>query len=542
MTQSIVYIFVALIGGIGVFYHGSRVLSEGLQLLSGKIVKSFVITKKFSTPLVDFFKGALLTFLSFSPSMSSVVTLGLSYARLIKQKSVPAIFLGVILGTLFITGLLLLASKSAALVLIACGFLLRTIISGVVVKNIGKVFVGLGLCYFGIMLNVESFSVINRLELFQPIVSFLSALSPYYSNILVFCFGGAIAIFFAKSVVVIPLTIALFHFNIFSTWVLCSFFIGGIGASFILTYLTAKNDISGNSLKHLKTIIIIYLLSGLLCITLMPIVYGAHFKTYDYTGPLILSLIHLSFISLFLLLSARRLFEQTLSGPSKDELSYEQSRLLYMGRGKMITPSMAFIMVEMEVIKLMDIVDRMFKRSKDYLDSDEKRARSLAKIKDYERIIDNIQVEVDVFIEKVISSGIGEEDARESLRYLKIGNAIEEIADSLDKFVTTLTKYYEEWELSSIEKQEIGILFDEIYENYKRSFSIFSHLRNKDEDTEEVIQRLLTLKKVLLNEREEFAQKLEDCKDFRVIYYSDLMISLAKMRGSARDIYALVNL
>ena len=244
-----------------------------------------------------------------------------------------------------------------------------------------------------------------------------------------------------------------------------------------------------------------------------------------------------SFFSFFIQLISHKFLLNVFYRPDKEEYSYEQSRLKYLGEGRMMNPSMAFVMVEMELVKLFDIVDRMFKRCRDYVDSDEKRARSLAKIKDYERIIDNIQHEIDVFIEKSISTGIGEEDSKISMKYLKLASSMEKLADSLDKLATILTRFYEMWELSESEKDKLLLFYEEIYELYKHSYNIFIGEKNEDEDLEPTIERMLSLKNTLFNARTEFSKAHESEPDLMKIYYSDMMIALASMRGQARDIY-----
>ena len=61
--------------------------------------------------------------------------------------------------------------------------------------------------------------------------------------------------------------------------------------------------------------------------------------------------------------------------------------------------------------------------------------------------------------------------------------------------------------------------------------------KNEDEDLEPTIERMLSLKNTLFNARTEFSKAHESEPDLMKIYYSDMMIALASMRGQARDIY-----
>ena len=84
-----------LLTGFAIFYYGSRSFAEGIQLLTSKVIKSFVLNKKNNYAIIDFLNGAKLSLISFSPAMSSMVTLGLSNAKLLKEGRSLNMFSGI---------------------------------------------------------------------------------------------------------------------------------------------------------------------------------------------------------------------------------------------------------------------------------------------------------------------------------------------------------------------------------------------------------------------------------------------------------------
>ena len=526
-----------LLTGFSIFYFGSRSLAEGIQLLTSRAVKSFVLNKESNYALIDFLNGAKLTLISFSPVMSSMVNLGLSNAKLLKDGRALNMFSGVTFGVFLISTVLAYYSLELAYLLMSLGFLMRTFIPGKLFRNAGKLSLGLGLVYLAMsfiekaFLDVHAESVLHNLITFSLEHSILTAILSY------FIIGLCLSVIFLRANLVIALAVAISHYTSIVDFQVASLVSGGILGVFLLTFMASKKEASHRSLSEIKVIIFSIVLTKIIISTLIIIFPEISMSSIKGTSFLLAYIFSFSLLSLFIQLLSKKFLLNFYKKVDDDEYNYEQSRLKYLGEGRMLSPSMAFVMVEMEIVKLMDIVDRMFLRCHEYIESDEKRARSLAKIKDYERIIDNIQFEIDVFVEKAISTGIGEEDASTSIKYLKLASSLEKIADSLDKLATILTRFYEKWELSETEINKIILFYDEIYSLYKKSYKIFISETEPDEDIEDTLERMISLKMTLLNEREDFARAHPEDPNLMNIYYSDMMIALATTRGHARDIY-----
>ncbi|MEE3080104.1 MAG: hypothetical protein VX341_12260 [Bdellovibrionota bacterium] len=526
-----------LLTGFAIFYYGSRSFAEGIQLLTSKVIKSFVLNKKNNYAIIDFLNGAKLSLISFSPAMSSMVTLGLSNAKLLKEGRSLNMFSGIVFGFFLMTTVIGYYWLELSYLLMSLGFLIRTFIPGNIFRNAGKVSMGLGLIYLALTFMERAFSDVYAESILQNFLTLSLNVSTITSVFVYLLIGLCLTLIFLRANLIIAFAVAISHYTFLIDIQLCALVTGCILGVFILSMMASKNDASHRSLAEIKTIIVSLILGAGLAMS--GLIYFADILQANYKGItfILFYIFNFSFFSFFIQLISHKFLLNVFYRPDKEEYSYEQSRLKYLGEGRMMNPSMAFVMVEMELVKLFDIVDRMFMRCRDYVDSDEKRARSLAKIKDYERIIDNIQHEIDVFIEKSISTGIGEEDSKISMKYLKLASSMEKLADSLDKLATILTRFYEMWELSESEKDKLLLFYEEIYELYKHSYYIFIGEKNEDEDLEPTIERMLSLKNTLFNARTEFSKAHESEPDLMKIYYSDMMIALASMRGQARDIY-----
>jgi phosphate:Na+ symporter len=529
------------ISGLAIFFFGQRTLSQGLQTLGGVIVKRIVHNKKEKNPLFNFWNGARLSLLGFSPTMSSMVVIGLANANLLKNYRILPMMMGTALGGSAILFVLSVGNHDRGLNLIAGGLLLGLILRGFRYRSLGKFLLGLGLVFLGVSVMEESIKLLSDWDKIRASIDYVKELSLIGALSLSTIIGLLLALSLTSSTMVFAIAAVLGRIDVFGATFCFGLAMGATLSSFVMTFITSKNQARPYAVR--ESFIPLLIMSVTVLIAVLGIPFGSSYvilplKTIDKVVYGSFFVILLSFFHAFLI---KGLLKQIALKFFPDDEIKEQSKLQFLGEGRFLSSTMAYVLVEMEVSKLMDIVDRMFKKCEEYIESKHKGARALAKIKDYERIIDNIQGEIDIFIEKVISSGSGEDDAQNSMKYLKLASSLEQLADSLDKLTTMLTKFYEEWELTSDEQDRLIESYNDVYDIYFTAFQIFTDSQRAHQDQRAYIEKALDLKKTLLAERESFAKVHVDEDPRKHIYYSDMMIALAKVRGHARDIYLTIH-
>lgn len=534
--------FVYFLSGLAVFYFGQRVLSQGLQAVGAKSVKNIVHDQRRVGPLTNFLHGARLTVISFSSTMTSLVVIGLVNANLLKNRRVQPMMLGTCLGASLIFFVLSFSAHHRGLNLICLGLLLGLIFRNYRYRSLGKFLMGLGLVFLGISIMEESARLLTE----DPrLLSYLMHLKHYpfgLSIILATFFGFAMSLSFMSTIVVLGVVCVFARLYIVTSEVCFGLCLGAILASYYMTFVTAKGSARAFAIRKS----FVPFVMCFICVVLFEI--GLYFlKSYFIINLPILDLVVYGFfIFAIFLFFVSFVIKQPLVKISKrlfpDDEIKEQAKLQFLGEGRFLSSTMAYVLVEMEVSKLLDVVERMLLKAQEYITANEKGARNLAKIKDYERIVDNIQQEIDIFIQKVISNGSGEDDSEISLSYLKIAVLLEQIADEVDKLVTSLTKYYEEWKLSNEEVKILLHYFEEIYALFRHSHQIFNdevHALDA-KATKQYISRFIELKKEILGKRAELASNHNNEDILKLLYLSDMFTSLGKLRGKVRDIFSII--
>tara|TARA_Y100000590_G_scaffold470775_1_gene670218 strand:+ start:32841 stop:34376 length:1536 start_codon:yes stop_codon:yes gene_type:complete len=224
---------------------------------------------------------------------------------------------------------------------------------------------------------------------------------------------------------------------------------------------------------------------------------------------------------------ARRLF------PSEEYP--EEPKLNSDHIGEETTASIALIQARRQVGKMANILERIFTKVRTYIENDI-HPKSLAKIKDYERVTDNMKEEVENFLLVVMERSLTVSETNEIVVLIKLVDELEAIADYLDKLATYRTKFEEEEQFSPQHKKE----FLEIYDQVEKYFhDVMSSLLNLEQDERAKLNKRSNklksdIDKMRLRQANEL--KISNASSSLVLTYSDMIIALRKIRGHTRHI------
>ena len=113
----------SFLGGLGLFLFGIRSMSEGLQATAGDRLR-LILEKGTRTPFRGVITGALVTALIQSSSGTTVLTVGLVNAGLLRLRQAIGVIMGANIGTTITAYLIGFKLSNYALPLIALGVLL----------------------------------------------------------------------------------------------------------------------------------------------------------------------------------------------------------------------------------------------------------------------------------------------------------------------------------------------------------------------------------------------------------------------------------
>ena len=202
-----------------------------------------------------------------------------------------------------------------------------------------------------------------------------------------------------------------------------------------------------------------------------------------------------------------------------------------------MVPATALAQVRAENDKLIDIVNRMYSLTHDYINFKvEDRKKALEKISHYEQVVDNIQKEVTLFLVKLMSVPMTEEESREAQMHVKVADEIESITDYMEKLSQYMGKLDEKELFCQESKDEFYKYFADVkkyYEDTTRKFLAFeepqlSESKKISDNLKEVADQIRRNHVARLKEGE--------VSPYSALVYSDMIVALRKIRSHTENI------
>lgn len=159
-----------LLGGLGIFLFGLNMMGESLKALAGNKIK-VIIEKTTSRPVFGVLIGILVTGLIQSSSGTTALTVGLVRAGLMTLPQAVGVILGANIGTTITSVLIGLKIKDYALPIIAIGSFLIFFFQGKKWKNLGGVFLGFGMLFFGLDVMGGNLKAIAKTTEFMNLIN-----------------------------------------------------------------------------------------------------------------------------------------------------------------------------------------------------------------------------------------------------------------------------------------------------------------------------------------------------------------------------------
>jgi phosphate:Na+ symporter len=149
-------IFFGVVGGLGLFIFGMKIMSEGLQKIAGRSMRRILemLTK---TTIAGVAVGAGVTAIIQSSSATTVMLIGFVQAGLLSLKQSIGVVLGANIGTTITAQIIAFKIHKYALPAIGLGVLLYFFIPRKKLKYIGQVILGFGLLFFGLAVMTSVF-------------------------------------------------------------------------------------------------------------------------------------------------------------------------------------------------------------------------------------------------------------------------------------------------------------------------------------------------------------------------------------------------
>lgn len=454
MTNILFDIF-KLIGAVGFFIYGMKVMSEGIQKIAGNQMRK-VLNAVTSNPVYSFFSGFFTTLVVQASSATTVMVVGFTHAGLLKLRQAIGVIVGANVGTTVkaiiwaIFGFQKTDLTSMALPIIAIAFPMM-FSRKQKVKSWSEFMIG-----FAILFMALDFLKLSVPQLSPEALQFLARLNDH--NVLSFLFfillGTIVTVLIQSSSAAFALTMVLCNQGVIDFEAASAIVLGeNIGTTVTANIAAIVANIHGKraALAHtmhnvLGVLIIIPLNSFFLRgIDKLIVFFGGASPLTDTAGiDWGITVYHISFniFSAILTLIFLKYFEQFIVWMLPSRKTEENYKLEYVVSGFMKTPELALLEASKEVQKVGRVTSKLADFSLKLLEENnrEKQDALFAEIKGHEKMTDKSEREIEQYLAKLSEDEISQETTIKVRTLLSIIGNLEKIGDIYVQIAKTFDK------------------------------------------------------------------------------------------------------
>jgi phosphate:Na+ symporter len=457
-----IFSILSIIGALGFFIYGMKVMSEGIQKAAGDKLR--VILKAItSNRLSGIFTGFLTTSIIQSSSATTVMIVSFVNAGLLTLRQAIGVIMGANIGTTMTAWLLVLLGfskfslASYSLPVLAIGVPLL-FVNKDQLKSFGEFLIGFALLFMGLSALKGEVKILH-LEQNEAFISFITGLGEGgYGAILLFVFiGTLLTVIVQSSSAAMALTLI--------------FVAEGLPLEFAAAIVLGENigtTITANLAAmignvHSKRAARAHLLFNIFGVVWMLIVFfpfihwissitegvmnflGLKVETDQELNLRTLALFHTFFniINTLVLVWFVKFIENIVIKftPSKNEED-EEFKLEYISSNMMLTPEMSILEAKKEVAKFGDITARMngFLRTAINTGEKKKKQKMYDKIEKYEEITDKVEIEISNYLGKSSQQEMSEDASIQMRAMLNVVTDLERIGDVFYQISKSLEK------------------------------------------------------------------------------------------------------
>lgn len=439
--------FLNLLGSLGLFLYGMKLMSESLQKVAGDKMRTF-LSSMTSNRFMGIITGLLITLIIQSSSATTVMVVSFVNAGLLTLAQSIGVIMGANIGTTFTAWLISLLGFKFSIVLMAVplvglGFPLL-FSKKTNLKSWGEFIVGFSLLFIGLDFLKNS---VPRIDQTPELFSFLSKYANLgFASVLIFLlFGTFITIIIQSSSATMALTLVMCSQGWLSFELAAAMVLGENIGTTITANLAA---IIGNvSAKRAARAHFIFNILGVIWMlfAFFPFTRAIAQIMFHYTGaspvnnvnsiPIALSLFHTSFnlinTSVLVWFTPVIIKIVTKLVPSNKE-DDEEFRLVYINIGLLSTAELSLVQATKEIEIYAKRTNKMFGFVKQlFNETNEKEFNGLFnRIEKYEGISDRVELEIATYLNKISSYDLSTESSRKLQAMFRIISEIESIADS----------------------------------------------------------------------------------------------------------------
>ena len=448
------YDFLKLIGSLGLFLYGMKIMSEGLQKVAGDRLRS-ILTAMTTNRVTGVLTGVLITALIQSSSATTVMVVSFVNAGLLTLAESISVIMGANIGTTvtaWIISIFGFKVDMAAFALPLLAIALPLIFSGKSNrKSIGEFIFGFSFLFMGLSYLKENAPDLNANPEMLAFVQNYTDMG--FFSILLFLFIGTILTMIVQaSAATMAITLIMCANGWISLELGAALVLGeNIGTTITanLAALTANTQAKRAALAHF-----VFNVFGVIWVLIIfhPFMQFVNWvvDTFFHTNnPEVAISYKLSaFHSIFnicnvcILIWGVKLIERTVCALIHPKEEDEEPRLRFITGGMLSTAELSILQARKEIHLFAERTHRMFGMVQDLLhtEKDDDFNKLFSRIEKYENISDNMELEIANYLNQVSEGRLSSESKLQIRAMLREVTEIESIGDSCYNLARTINR------------------------------------------------------------------------------------------------------
>lgn len=449
----IIFTLITIAGSLAFFLYGMKVMSDGIQKVAGEklhAILNFMTTNRFAAV----FTGFSITALIQSSSATTVLVVSFVHAGLLTLKQSIGVIMGASIGTT-VTGWIVsifgfkLDITAIALPSIGIGF--PFIFSKKHrYRDIGEVFVGLGILFLGLRFLKETVPEIDPAAL-----EFLTAFIDrgHLSLIFFIVVGTVLTMIVQSSSAAMAITITLAFVGWIDFPTAAAIILGeNIGTTITAFLASLKTNVDARRAARIHTFFkvmgVLWMLAVFRWFIILVDIIIPGDPTIPENIPMHLSMFHTLFnvANTFIFIWFIPFLVKVAEKLGREHVSEKDTpyRLDYFKTRIQDTPELNIIQAKNELYKMANIIDVMFGVFLKVFHNPDKKMRDLVdKVKEDEELTDQMQIEISKYLAECAKENLNEISVNNVTAMLRITHELESIGDSCFSLMILAQRRYD---------------------------------------------------------------------------------------------------
>ncbi|WP_150845888.1 MULTISPECIES: Na/Pi symporter [unclassified Clostridium] len=494
---NIIFLIINLLGGLGLFLYGMKLMGDGLENAAGDKLKG-IFDRITSNPVKGVLTGTIVTAIIQSSSATTVMVVGFVNAGLMNLYQATSVIMGANIGTTITAQLITFKFDAFAPVFLAIGAVMILFCNKRKVKEVGQIILGFGILFLGLKLMSSAMSPLKDSVFFTNLILKLEG-----HTILGLLIGMMMTAVLQSSSASTGILVALASTGSLPLTVAIPILLGNnIG-----TCVTALISSIGTSITAKKAAVIhlLFNLIGAVIFLIIPVSFLANIvlAISPNSGveaiPRQIANAHTIFnvVNTLLLLPLIKYLVAFVNKIIPGEDEKDVPGVKYIDERLLETPAIAFGQTTNEIVRMGEKAKENLKVAMNsFLQGDEE----LIKVAyNNEKIINLLEHDITRYLVKLSNSDLGDEQRAELAAYFHVVNDIERIGDHAENIADLASeRITKRLNFSTDAMNEIKGMFDYTVSAVEMSIECFkSYNREKAAGIRGIEERIDSLEKEL---------------------------------------------